>query len=36
MQVRLSSQTTFRDRFKKLTGTSPRTYRRAFQGPPAR
>jgi transcriptional regulator GlxA family with amidase domain len=35
-QVGFGSQTTFRDRFKRLVGTSPQAYRRAFQGPPAR
>lgn len=33
-QVGFGSPTTFRDRFKGIVGTSPRAYRRAFQGPP--
>ncbi len=32
IQVGFGSQTTFRDRFKRLIGTSPQAYRRAFQG----
>jgi AraC-like DNA-binding protein len=35
-QVELGSQTVFRDRFKRVVGTSPQAYRRAFQGSPAR
>lgn len=31
-QVGFGSPTAFRDRFKRLTGTSPHAYRRAFQG----
>jgi transcriptional regulator GlxA family with amidase domain len=31
-QVGFGSATTFRDRFKRLVGTSPAAYRRAFQG----
>ncbi len=34
-QVGFGSPTAFRDRFKRLTGTSPHAYRRAFQSPPA-
>lgn len=34
-QVGFGSPATFRDRFKRLVGTSPQAYRRAFQGPPA-
>jgi transcriptional regulator GlxA family with amidase domain len=30
-QVGFGSPTAFRDRFKRLTGTSPQAYRRAFQ-----
>lgn len=33
-QVGFGSPTAFRDRFKRLTGTSPHAYRRAFQGTP--
>lgn len=36
IQVGFGSPTTFRDRFKRLVGTSPQAYRRAFQGTPAR
>ncbi len=36
IQVGFGSQTTFRDRFKRLVGTSPQAYRRAFRGSPAR
>lgn len=36
IQVGFGSPTTFRDRFKRLVGTSPQAYRRAFQGSPAR
>ena len=32
IQVGFGSPTSFRDRFKQLVGTSPHTYRRAFQG----
>ena len=32
IQVGFGSPTSFRDRFKRLVGTSPHTYRRAFQG----
>lgn len=32
LQVGFGSQTTFRDRFKRVVGTSPQAYRRAFQG----
>ncbi|MFI8941850.1 GlxA family transcriptional regulator [Streptomyces syringium] len=35
-QVGFGSPTAFRDRFKRLIGTSPHAYRRAFQGPEAR
>ncbi len=35
IRVGFGSQTTFRDRFKRLVGTSPQVYRRTFQGPPA-
>ena len=31
-QVGFGSPTAFRDRFKRLVGTSPHAYRRAFQG----
>lgn len=34
-QVGFGSPTAFRDRFKRLVGTSPHAYRHAFQGPPA-
>ncbi|TVL90764.1 GlxA family transcriptional regulator [Streptomyces sp. SAJ15] len=34
-QVGFGSPTAFRDRFKRLVGTSPQSYRRAFQGPTA-
>ena len=34
-QVGFGSQTTFRDRFKRVVGTSPQAYRRAFRSPPA-
>ena len=34
-QVGFGSPTTFRDRFKRLVGTSPQAYRRTFQGSPA-
>ena len=34
-QVGFGSPTAFRDRFKRLTGTNPHAYRRAFQGPAA-
>jgi transcriptional regulator GlxA family with amidase domain len=34
--VGFGSPTTFRDRFKRLVGTSPQAYRRAFGGSPAR
>lgn len=34
-QVGFGSQTSFRDRFKSLVGTSPQAYRRAFQGQPS-
>ncbi len=33
-QVGFGSQTTFRDRFKRIVGTSPQAYRRAFRGSP--
>ena len=33
-RVGFGSQTTFRDHFKRLVGTSPQAYRRAFQSPP--
>jgi transcriptional regulator GlxA family with amidase domain len=36
LQVGFGSPTTFRDRFKRLVGTSPQAYRRTFQGSPAR
>jgi transcriptional regulator GlxA family with amidase domain len=36
IQVGFGSPTTFRDRFKRLVGTSPQAYRRAFGGSPAR
>jgi len=32
-QVGFGSPTAFRDRFKRLTGTNPHAYRRAFQAP---
>ena len=35
-EVGFGSPTSFRDLFKDLVGTSPRDYRRAFGGPPAR
>ena len=35
-QVGFGSQTTFRERFKRIVGTSPQAYRRAFRGSPAR
>jgi transcriptional regulator GlxA family with amidase domain len=35
VQVGFGSPTAFRDRFKRLVGTSPHAYRHAFQGPPA-
>jgi transcriptional regulator GlxA family with amidase domain len=35
-EVGFGSTTSFRDLFKSLVGTSPRDYRRAFQGTPAR
>jgi transcriptional regulator GlxA family with amidase domain len=35
-QVGFRSPTSFRDRFKRLVGTSPQAYRRAFQGSPPR
>jgi transcriptional regulator GlxA family with amidase domain len=34
--VGLGSPTTFRDRFKRLVGTSPQAYRRTFRSSPAR
>ncbi|MEV6649647.1 helix-turn-helix domain-containing protein [Streptomyces sp. NPDC051219] len=34
-RVGFGSPTAFRDRFRRLTGTSPHAYRRAFQGPAA-
>ncbi len=34
-QVGFGSPTAFRDRFKRLVGTSPHAYRHAFQSPPA-
>jgi transcriptional regulator GlxA family with amidase domain len=34
VQVGFGSPTAFRDRFKRLVGTSPHAYRHAFQGPP--
>jgi transcriptional regulator GlxA family with amidase domain len=34
-QVGFGSPTAFRDRFKRLVGTSPHAYRHAFQGRPA-
>jgi transcriptional regulator GlxA family with amidase domain len=34
-QVGFGSATAFRDRFKRLIGTSPHAYRRAFHGPDA-
>lgn len=33
-RVGFGSQTTFRDRFKRIVGTSPQAYRRAFRGSP--
>ena len=36
LQVGFGSPTTFRDRFKRLVGTSPQAYRRTFGGTPAR
>ena len=36
IQVGFGSQTTFRDRFKRLVGTSPQAYRSAFRGSLAR
>ncbi len=33
-QVGFGSQTTFRDRFKRIVGTSPQAYRRSFRGSP--
>ncbi|MFK0236173.1 GlxA family transcriptional regulator [Streptomyces vinaceus] len=35
-QVGFGSPTAFRDRFRRITGTSPNAYRRAFQGQTAR
>jgi len=35
VQVGFGSPTAFRDRFKRLVGTSPHAYRHAFQGPAA-
>ena len=35
-EVGFGSPTSFRDLFKSLVGTSPRDYRRAFRGSPAR
>ena len=35
-EVGFGSPTTFRDLFKRLVGTSPRDYRRAFRGSTAR
>ncbi|MGH4025566.1 MAG: GlxA family transcriptional regulator [Pseudonocardiaceae bacterium] len=35
-QVGFGSPTAFRDRFRRLVGTSPHAYRHAFQSPPAR
>src|SRR5215213_9606965 len=35
LQVGFSSPTSFREHFKRLVGTSPQAYRRAFQGSPA-
>ena len=35
-RVGFGSHTTFRDRFKRLVGTSPQAYRRAFRSSPAR
>ena len=35
-QVGFGSHTTFRERFKRIVGTSPQAYRRAFRGSPAR
>ncbi|ROQ93967.1 AraC family transcriptional regulator with amidase-like domain [Streptomyces sp. 2132.2] len=35
-QVGFGSPTAFRDRFRRITGTSPNAYRRAFQGQAAR
>jgi transcriptional regulator GlxA family with amidase domain len=35
-EVGFGSPTTFRDRFKRLVGTSPQAYRRTFQASPAR
>jgi hypothetical protein len=35
-QVGFGSQTTFRERFKRIVGTSPQAYRRAFRGSPVR
>lgn len=32
LQVGFGSPTAFRDRFKRLIGTSPHAYRRSFQG----
>ena len=34
LQVGFGSPTSFRDLFKRLVGTNPQAYRRAFQGPP--
>ena len=36
LQVGFGSPTTFRDRFKRLVGTSPQAYRRTFGGTPTR
>jgi transcriptional regulator GlxA family with amidase domain len=36
IRVGFGSPTTFRDRFKRLVGTSPHAYRRAFGGSPPR
>ena len=35
LQVGFGSPTSFRDRFKKLVGTNPSAYRRAFRSSPA-
>lgn len=36
IQAGFGSPTTFRDRFKRIVGTSPQAYRRTFQSSPAR
>jgi transcriptional regulator GlxA family with amidase domain len=35
-EVGFGSPTSFRDLFKRIVGTNPRDYRRAFRGSPAR